>query len=159
MNRVGLAWFVFFLFLGSAGLSAAQDLSMRYYQAGNTLYLQKNYDRAILYYNAALQTNPNLWQAYQGLGNCSYAQGDKVKALSDYQKCLSLHPDNPSLSSFTQSLGTELEKDQASLSKRYWVSGRTDEHFEISPSLGIAIQQGYEGGDGFWHRRRLFLHA
>jgi hypothetical protein len=53
------------------------------------------------------------------------------------------------LSSFTQSLGTELENSQASLEKRYLVYGRTEEHLEISPTIGIAIEQGYEGGIGF----------
>lgn len=158
MKRAGILLFVFLLFLGSAGLCAAQDRATPYYEAGNKLYSQKNYDRAVQYYNAAIQFNPDLWQAFQGLGNCSYAQGDKTQALSNYQKCLSLHPDNPGLSSFVKSLRVEIEKAQASSnngnsdsdSRKSFraASEMADEHFEICPSIGTALEVGGLGGGG-----------
>jgi hypothetical protein len=159
MKQVGIWLFVFLLFLASACLSAAQDKSMPYYEAGNKLYSQKNYDRAVQYYNAAIQFNPNLWQAFQGLGNCSYVKGDKAQALSNYQKCLSLHPDNPGLSSFVKSLRVEIENAQASSNEGYspseirkifrTASGISDQHFEICPSIGTAIEMGEYGDTGF----------
>jgi hypothetical protein len=159
-----MKWFglvVFLLFLGLAGLCAAQDQDRAtpYYEAANKLYSRKNYNRAVQYYNAAIQFNPDLWQAFQGLGNCSYAQGDKTQALSNYQKCLSLHPDNPGLSSFVKSLRVEIDKAQASSNNANSdadarksfrsVSEMADEHFEICPSIGTALEVGGLGGLGF----------
>jgi tetratricopeptide (TPR) repeat protein len=93
------------LFWGLMKFSAlAQDLSVQYFQAGNTYYSQKNYDLAIRYYQGAAQGNPKLWQAYQGMGNCYYAKGDTNNALTNYNKALSLNPNNPQLSQFVQSL-------------------------------------------------------
>ncbi len=86
----------------------AQDQSSAYYQAGNTLYGQKNYDMAIRYYQAAVQVNPQMWQADQGLGNCYYAKGDKVNALASYQKALDINPNNPGLSNFVQTLRAQV---------------------------------------------------
>jgi hypothetical protein len=99
---------LFILFLGLATLCQAQDKSAPYYQAGNNFYSQQNYDQAIRYYQYAAQLNPQLWQAYQGLGNCYYAKGDKATALTNYQKALAINPNNPQLSSFTQSLQAQV---------------------------------------------------
>ncbi|HVZ79401.1 MAG TPA: tetratricopeptide repeat protein [bacterium] len=101
--------FSFFLvLLALPVLVRAQDQSNAYYQAGNGLYAQKNYDQAIRYYQAAVQVNPNFWQADQGMGNCYYAKGDKANALASYQKALAINPNNPQLSTFVQSLQAEV---------------------------------------------------
>jgi hypothetical protein len=100
-------WFavtLLFFILGLAGSSSAQDQSIQAYQSGNQAYTQRNYDQAIQYYQSAVQQNPNLWQAYQGLGNCYYAKGDKDTALANYQKSLSINPNNPQLSQFVQTI-------------------------------------------------------
>ena len=104
--RVFLFGFSILSFLSTFG--HAQDRSDPYYQAGNTLYGQKNYDQAIRYYQAALQLNPNKWEADQGMGNCYYAKGDKTNALASYQKALAINPNNPGLASFVQTLQTQV---------------------------------------------------
>ncbi len=93
----------------------AQDPSNAYYQAGNTLYTQKNYDLAIRYYQAALQMNPNKWEADQGMGNCYYAKGDKAGALASYQRALAINPNNPQLSAFVQALQAQLPPQPAGM--------------------------------------------
>ncbi len=150
----------FLLFFGLTGLCAAQDQSTQYYQAGNTFYAQKNYDQATRYYDAAIQINPNQWQAYQGLGNCHYAKGDKTGSLSYYQKSLSLHRDNPALASFVQSLRTAIAQAQTPADSQYsktekekilrTAAGISDAHFEINPSIGAALElDGAGSGLGF----------
>lgn len=154
MKRTWLAMAVLFLLLGLVGSSSAQDQSLQYYQAGGTFYSQKNYDSAIRYYEVAAQMNPQMWQAYQGLGNSYYAKGDKSKALSSYQRCLDLHRDNPSLASFVQSLRDQMKVESKTPVKEYSeeekkeilreTSGWTEQHFELNPAVGIAL-----GGVGF----------
>ena len=106
-QRVGIVFFLCSIFL-PIGSARAQDKSLPYYQAGNSLYAQKDYDQALRYYQYAAQLNPNLWQAYQAMGNCYYAKGDKATALTNYQKALDLNPGNPQLSSFVQALQSQI---------------------------------------------------
>jgi hypothetical protein len=68
----------------------------------------------------------------------------------NYQRALSLHPDNPSLSAFVQSLRAEIDaarqpvkKDDSKDDKETtWrqVSGLSTAHFELNPSAGIALE-------------------
>jgi hypothetical protein len=166
MKRAGTSSVALFLLFGLWGLSGAQERSMQYCQAGHTYYSQKNYDQAIRYYDAALNVDPNLWQAYQGLGNCHYAKGDKPKALSNYLKCLSLHRENPSLSSFVESLRAEMKEAESAQKEKYsgvevekifrTASGASGAHFELNPSIGVALPMGLGGlglgggGGGFY---------
>lgn len=91
-------WLISFL---SAGALAAT--SQQYYAAGLHLYQQRQYGQAVLYFNAAVQVDPNNWQAYQALGSGYYAEGDSARALNAYEKSLSLHP-NPQLQAFDDQL-------------------------------------------------------
>ena len=104
MKTFRLAVMSLFLTLALPTLSPAQDNSAQYYQSANTAYSQQNYDQALRYYKAAVQQNPQMWQAYQGLGNCYYAKGDKASALTNYQQSLQINPNNPQLSQFVQTL-------------------------------------------------------
>ncbi len=92
------------LLAGLAGSARAQDASGQTLSAANMAYGAKNYDQAIIDYQAVLQANPNSWQAYQGLGNCYYVKGDSATALMNYQKSLALNPNNPHLASLAQSM-------------------------------------------------------
>lgn len=146
MKQAGLAAVLFFLLMGIPGISSAQDQAMENYESANTFYAQKNYDQAIHFYEAAIDANPRFWQAFQGLGNCYYAMGDQTKALTSYQRALSLQPGNPSLSAFVQSLRTQLDapqtlsQDNASSDdkEKAWRenSGLSQAHFELSPAGG-----------------------
>lgn len=116
MKRLYFAGALSFLLFGFTVPAPAQDRSLQYYNAGNSFYSQKDYDKAISYYHYATQLNPDLWQAYQGLGNSYYAKGDKSTALASYQKSLALHPDNPQLTPFVQSLQAQLGSAPPSIS-------------------------------------------
>jgi len=49
---------------------------------------------------------PGHWQAWQLLGNCRYAAGDRAGALAAYEQSLAVHPDNPDLKAFVSQLKT-----------------------------------------------------
>lgn len=49
---------------------------------------------------------PGHWQAWQLLGNCRYASGDRAGALAAYEQSLAVHPDNPDLQTFVNQLKT-----------------------------------------------------
>ncbi|HUO58842.1 MAG TPA: tetratricopeptide repeat protein [bacterium] len=76
----------------------------QYITAGNQSYAIKDYAKAVQYYQAAVQADPNSAAAYQGLGNSYYQQGQTSQALDAYEKALNLNPNNAQLSTFVQSL-------------------------------------------------------
>jgi len=81
--------------------SAAPDPKAdQYFQAGVGLYKQGKYEDSIKYYDAAIQLNPNHWQAYQSKGHAYYRLGRKTEALSAYDASLRLNPANTELKSF-----------------------------------------------------------
>ncbi len=92
---------LFFLLLAPAALAAT---SWEYYQAGMRLYNQQDYAQAARYFQAAIQEDPNNWRAYQGLGLCDYALGDRSSARQAFDQSLRIHPDNPQLEKFEESL-------------------------------------------------------
>jgi tetratricopeptide (TPR) repeat protein len=69
--------FILSLFLMSSAAVWGQATSDVYYQWGNKLYVQENYDLCIKYYKAAIQVDPQNWKAYQALGSCEYHLGQK----------------------------------------------------------------------------------
>jgi tetratricopeptide (TPR) repeat protein len=75
-----------------------------YYQAGLNLYSQKQYAQAIAYFKTAVQLDPGYWQAYQQLGTSYYLLNQIPRALWAFGKSLSLHPDNPVLERFADSI-------------------------------------------------------
>jgi hypothetical protein len=38
------------------------------------------------------------------IGNCQYAKGDRASALQSWRRALAIHPDNPGLKAFVESL-------------------------------------------------------
>jgi tetratricopeptide (TPR) repeat protein len=68
-----------------------------YYSTGLGFYQQGQYDQAAQYFRAAVQVNPNHWQAYQVLGNIYAAKGDNANALAAFQTSLQINPNNPTL--------------------------------------------------------------
>jgi len=97
----------FFLIVGLLGLTPAISrayTSDDYYQAGLSLYQQKNYPQAVSYFKAAIQMDPGNWQAFQVLGYCDYAVNDIPDAESAFDQSLKLNPNNPGLQSFDNNL-------------------------------------------------------
>ena len=83
--------------------SALAATAEEYYKAGIDLYNQKEYAQSIDYLKAAVQQDPNHWQAYQTLGLCYYFKNRIVEALAAFDKSLALH-DNRDLKKFADTL-------------------------------------------------------
>lgn len=64
-------------------------------------YMKKrNYDAAISRYQDAIEFQPSLVAAYEGLGRAYEKKGDKVKAVAVYRDFLTKYPDSPEASKF-----------------------------------------------------------
>ncbi len=74
------------------------------YEAAVKLYNAGNYDDAWRKAAAAIEASPKHWQAWQMVGNCQYAKGDKAGALTSYRYALKLNPDNPELKAWIEQL-------------------------------------------------------
>jgi hypothetical protein len=96
--------FILSLFLISSAAVWGQATSDVYYQWGNKLYGQGNYDMSIKYYKAAIQVDPQNWKAYQALGSCEYRLGQKDEAIRDYNQSLAINPNNPGLQDFVNQI-------------------------------------------------------
>ena len=108
--RIGAQLFLKKTLFGLASLAFlmppvfSQATSEEYLKAGTSLYAAKDYGKAIQYYQAALKVNPDNAEAYQGLGNCYFAQGLKPEALAAYHHALQLNPTNTLLADFVQNI-------------------------------------------------------
>jgi tetratricopeptide (TPR) repeat protein len=71
-----------------------------YYGAGVRLYKQKDYEKAIQYFHAAIEQNPDMWQAYQYMGQSYFQTANRTEALVALQTSLKLHPKNDELRKF-----------------------------------------------------------
>jgi tetratricopeptide (TPR) repeat protein len=94
---------IFFLSVLSCSPLAAATAD-EYYQAGLSLYSQKNYPQAIPYLKAAIQLNPNHWQAYQLMGYCYYQTLDNAGALDVFDKSIAINPENLELKIYADNL-------------------------------------------------------
>ena len=74
---IRLLFSAFFVLIPAAVFAATADDD---YTSGNQFYQQGQYDQAILSFQAAIQANPNDWQAYQVLGYCYYEQKNNLLA-------------------------------------------------------------------------------
>ena len=102
--RYRILWLLAFAVVMGCGISGFAATSQDYYQAGMKLYNSQQYGQAVRYFQAAVQLDPSNWQAYQGLGMCDYAMGDKASAKTAFDKSLTLHPNNPPLAKFDESM-------------------------------------------------------
>ncbi len=63
-----------------------------YYVAGVDFYQQGDYENAISYLQYAVELDPQLYEAYQYLGNIYYETGNYQQALECYKKVVELNP-------------------------------------------------------------------
>jgi tetratricopeptide (TPR) repeat protein len=59
-------------------------------QRGNELRTARQYDKAVLAFDRAIDVNPNWPLAYFGRGASFDDQGDAARAAADYQRCIEL---------------------------------------------------------------------
>jgi len=65
-----------------------------YLLRGNTWYKKKDYDKAIIDYNKAIEINPENEEVYLLRGNTRYKKKDYDKAIIDYNKAIENNPEN-----------------------------------------------------------------
>lgn len=86
----------------SAGTQAVSSDSA--YQSASDAYAAGRLVEARDLAASVVAVDPAHWQAWQLLGNCRYALGDREGAVAAYRSSLDVHPDNPPLKTFVDSL-------------------------------------------------------
>ncbi len=95
---------IIFLFSIATSTAFSQANLDQYLTAGNQMITAKDYNKAIPYFQAAIQIDPKNSAAYQGLGSAYLSLNRKPEALSAYEKASSLNPGNTQLAGMVQSL-------------------------------------------------------
>jgi hypothetical protein len=75
-----------------------------YKEEGTALFNAGQYPKALVYFNNAVQADPQDWESYEDLGDAYYKLNDVPSALGAYQHSLQLHPDNPTLQTLVDNL-------------------------------------------------------
>jgi hypothetical protein len=86
----------------------SQASSAQYLAAGSQMSQAKEYEKAIPYYQAAIQLDSGNAAAYRGLADAYYFTGRKKEALEAYEKASALNPGDATLVTFVQSLKASL---------------------------------------------------
>ena len=76
------------------GLSDNQQ-AMKYYATGVSYHKKKDFNNALMYYNAAIKKDRKFWQAWLGLGICYYSMAKYRNAKLIFSYVLSLKPNEP----------------------------------------------------------------
>jgi len=109
-----------------------------YYQAGNSLFLGKNYLLSIPYYQAVIDADPQNWKAYQALAGCEYRLSRMDDAISNYRKSLAINPNNLELQNFVNQLSASSAARSASSPVVQPSNGSTTSTLSsIGPQLSI----------------------
>ncbi len=90
----------------------SQTISDKDMTAANQAYAAKDYLKAKGLYQAIIQNNSLNAAAFQGLGNCEYALGNKAQALESYNNSLAVYPSNQSLAAFVEKLKKQIAATQ-----------------------------------------------
>jgi len=101
MRWIGLIIIALFIFGGPLWGATADD----YYNAGNTYFQQKQYEKSIPYYKAVIQMIPAHWMAYEYLAQACYLTGRYEEAYDACQKGLEINSDSKILQDIQTKLG------------------------------------------------------
>ena len=75
------------------GKSFNKDIvSQAYFHRGSAHFIQRDYNKAIVDYDAAIRLNPSYLKAYHIRGNAYFLQGAYEKAIADFDKVVQLDP-------------------------------------------------------------------
>jgi hypothetical protein len=94
----------FILFWASSVSAVRSATSDEYYKAGLQLYQQRQYDQAIKYFEAAVRSDTENWQAFQTLGLAFYQKNKIDDAVRAFDKSLRIHSENAPLKAFADQL-------------------------------------------------------
>jgi tetratricopeptide (TPR) repeat protein len=73
-------------------IKSFSQTAIDYYNMGLSKYQSNDNYGAILYYNKAIELNPNYGDAYCNRGYCKYKLGDYQSAIADYTKAILINP-------------------------------------------------------------------
>ena len=74
------------------------------YDSSSKLYAAGRYNDAIRQASELTRLNPRNWQAWQLLGNCVFAKGDREGALQYYRYSLTINPENQQLKNWLEQI-------------------------------------------------------
>lgn len=74
------------------------------YQEARRLYESGNYGDAQKAAGELTRATPGFWEAWQLMGNCQYARGDRAGALISYKLALAINPGNKGLEDWVRKL-------------------------------------------------------
>lgn len=92
---------------GGSALSSATghaDIVTAAYREALRRYAARDFDGAWAKAYEALQSDPGRWDAWQMIGNCQDAKGDRAGALISFRRALELNPDAVRLKAYVDSL-------------------------------------------------------
>lgn len=98
---------LFFLALLAVPMGAGATAPEDYYNAGMDLFNNRDFEKAVKYFKAAVDERPDYWQAYQSLGSAYYQNGNITAAMMAMEQSLKLHPDNPNLRKFISKIRSD----------------------------------------------------
>ena len=81
---------------------AIATTSEEYYAAGLAVFKDKDYERAVKYFRAAVEQKADYWEAYHSMGISYLYMGNRTEALVAMRKSLGLHSNNPELRKFME---------------------------------------------------------
>jgi formylglycine-generating enzyme required for sulfatase activity len=84
-----------------------------YYDAGLKLYSNKDYQKAVQYFDAVIQLEPDNSAALLGRANCYYSMGQYQDALTNYKKVAVLQPQNAQVTQLIETLQTKIGNSSA----------------------------------------------
>ncbi len=99
-------------------------------KVGEEFHRLKDYDSAALYYQRAIQQNPNMAAAYANLGAVYQAQGKDVESLQAFKKAQELNPDNEKVKELAQSAQEGLGYKYYQAAVQLHQEGKTQEAIE-----------------------------
>jgi tetratricopeptide (TPR) repeat protein len=132
---------LFFLCAANVLAATAND----YYNAGLSCYQQGQYDMAVQYFRAVVESQPYHWQAYQYLGSAYAAKGNYADALNAYQQSLQINPNNPALRRYVDQIRPMVPE---AVSTGNANAGNT-----------AAAPITHAGVDPFWKEHKVFLQV
>jgi tetratricopeptide (TPR) repeat protein len=95
-----------------AGLTDNQQ-AMKYYSTGVSYHKKKDFNNALMYYNAAIKKDRKFWQAWLGLGICYYSMAKYRNAKLIFSYVLTLKPGEPTAKKYYDIMSPKSKKTAA----------------------------------------------
>lgn len=150
-----MTFFFTILFLLNPLTAQSEEIDgTQIFNEGNALYAQKNYEEASKKYVTLLANNLESSEVYFNLGNCFFQQKEWGKAILNYERALTLAPNDEKILNNLQMVNDktidEIEKIPTFFLSRWWKNIHQLTHSGIWSTLGILLLWGGIGGFVMW---------